>query len=249
MARILRAFRRRATRPRTRKPLRRMRMYNRVRQAALPNIFKYKRYCKDSTLINTDPDNIKWVDAQSGWSLGTISPDDNGLVQFGGVMKFQLDDVINPTDFTALYDRYKITGVKITFIPLANQAYAALSTTGNSQTSTLPTIVTAIDYDDSGVPNNSLTLLEKMDSKVRRLDKPFSVYIKNPKVSSTVNAESGNVSAVISNAGYINTANDDVNFRGFKFYIRDMYAPDSAGKQNSLIRIQTKYYLKFKDPQ
>jgi len=235
---------------RRRRPARKsMRRGNRrYAPGALRNFFKYKRFCEDSTLINTEPGVVKWVNAQSGWTLGAITPDDNGLYQFGGVMKFQLDDVINSTDFSQLYDRYKITGAKITFVPLCNTSYGAVSSTGNSQTGVLPTIITAIDYDDSTAPSSSMELLEKMDAKTYRLDKPMSIYIRSPKTSSTVNAESGPVSAAIGRSGWLNCANDDVNFRGFKFYVRDMFLP-SADNLNTIVRIHVKYYLSFKDPQ
>jgi len=222
---------------------------NRRTARGLVNMFKYKRFCADSTLANSEQGVVKWVQAQSGWDLGSATPDDNGLYQFGGVMKFQLDDVINPTDFTTLYDRYKITGVKLTFIPLSNQGYAGASSTGNQSSATLATMAYSIDYDDSSIPASSLEILEKMDCRIKRLDKPVSIYIKSPKVSTTVNSESGNVSAGIGATGYFNCANDDINFRGLKFYIRDMPLPDATKDMNSLIRVQAKYYLAFKDPQ
>lgn len=223
--------------------------YRSVRKTALSNYFKYKRHCDDTTLINNNPGEVKWQDAPTNWNIGVAGSDDNGLFQFPGVMKFQLNDVIKHGDFTALYDRYKITGVKVTFIPLMNQGYVGQSSSGNTNSATIPTITYAIDYDDSALPLSSMQLLEKMDSKVRRLDRPFSIYIKSPKVAGVVNADSGNVAASFGNFGYANCANDDVNFRGFKFWIRDMALPDPGAKLNSLIRVQTKYYLAFKDPQ
>lgn len=230
---------------RRRRPIR-----GRAGAGPIKNYYRFKRFCEDTTLINTAPGDIKWQEAPANWNVGVATPDDNGLFQFGGVMKFQLDDIINKSDMTSLFDRYKITGAKITLIPLANQGYVGQSSSGNSNSATIPTITYAVDYDDSALPTSSLTLLEKMDSKVRRLDKPLSIYVKNPKVSMTINSDSGAVSAAVSTlSGFVNTASDDVNFRGLKFYIRDMALPDPGAKLNSLIRVQVKYYMTFKDPQ
>lgn len=225
------------------------RMARSIRSMAIKNYFKYKRYCPDSTIQNATPGVVTWDDARTNWSVANLVPDDNGLFQFGGAMRFQLNDVISPSDFTNLYDRYKITGVKITFIPLVNQGYTGISTSTNQSSATIPTINYCVDYDDSVVPVTSLDILEKMDAKVRRLDRPFSVYIKNPKVETIVNSDSGAVAGQIGSAGYYNCAQDTINFRGLKFWIRDMALPAAASNLNSLIRVQTKYYLAFKDPQ
>lgn len=247
------------TRARTYKPKPRtgkrriLRKFRKMGISPIKNYFKYKRFCPDTTIKNTGPGVVVWDDARSNWVLGSPVTDDNGLYQFGGTMRFQLDDVISHSDFTNLYDRYKITGAKVTFIPLANMGYNSSSSSGNSGSATIPTISYSIDYDDSVMPNSSLDILDKMDARVRRLDKPFSVYVKNPKVSLAVDISGGATTALgaLSSAGYFNCANDSINFRGLKFWIRDMDLPDgtAAVNLNSLIRIQVKYYVAFKDPQ
>lgn len=226
-----------------------------VRRAALPNTFKYSRYCPDTTLINGQTAGaLTWAAAPANWEI-TAQPggDDNGLYQFGGVMRFQLANVINPSDFSNLYDRYKITGAKITVTPLVNTSYVALTSNGNTQSGSLPVMYYAPDYDDSALPNNALDLLTKMDCKQKRLDKPFSIYIKNPKVVVPVSEGTvgGSSLAMTMNPGFANCTVTDVNFRGLKFWIRDFSIPATSptAQQNSLVRITVKYYMTFKDPQ
>lgn len=228
---------------------------NLVRRTAMRNVFKYSRYCPDTTLINGPlAGNLLWDAAPSNWEI-TAAPaaDDNGLYQFGGVMRFQLDDVINPGDFSNLYDRYKITGAKITITPLVNTSYVALTSNGNTQTGALPVMYYATDYDDSALPGSALDLLTKMDCKQRRLDKPFSIFVKNPKVVVPVsNGTAGATStAMTMNPGFANTTVPDINFRGLKFYVRDFSIPATSptAHQNSLVRITVKYFMTFKDPQ
>lgn len=221
----------------------------------LRNTFKYSRYCPDTTFINGPvAGNLLWDAAPSNWEISPApAADDNGLYQFGGVMRFQLDDVISPADFTNLYDRYKITGAKITVTPLVNTSYVALTSNGNTQTGALPVMYYATDYDDSALPGSSLDLLTKMDCKQKRLDKPFSIFVKNPKVVIPVShGITGTTStAMTASPGYANTTVTDVNFRGLKFYVRDFSIPatSSSAPQNALVRITVKYYMTFKDPQ
>ena len=59
-----------------------------------------------------------------------------------GALGFRLSDTPSPTDFTALFDQYRIAQVRVEFIPLVTPF-------GPSTTSiALPYLLTAIDYDD-----------------------------------------------------------------------------------------------------
>jgi hypothetical protein len=59
-----------------------------------------------------------------------------------GALIFALSDVPTPTDFTSLFDQYRIAQVRVEFLPEVN-AFGA-STTAIQ----LPYVLTAIDYDD-----------------------------------------------------------------------------------------------------
>lgn len=209
------------------------------------NYYKFKRYCADSTLINSGLGTVNWNGkAGVNWSITATAPDDNGLYQFGGSMSFRLDDVLQDNEFISLFDKYKITGVKLTFIPLSYDA-AYVSTGGNS--STVPTMTYAIDTDDILAPATAQTLLVKQDCRVRRLSKPFSVYIK-PRINVSVQAAGGATDLAMSQkSGWLNCSYNDIEHFGFKFYLRDMPLP--ATSSNSLIRVQAKYYIALKDPQ
>lgn len=233
---------------RTRKPRKSMRKTRR-RAAPIRNLYRYKRYVQDTVLINQPGVGLDWEGKPgTNWKLGTIAPDDNGLYQVGGQMTFQLDDVIQYTEFVQLYDRYKIDKVELTIMPLVNTSYTAQQTSGNQQSGTLPTMYYAVDYDDDSIPSSSIAVLQKSDAKVKRLADPFKITIR-PKIATVVNAEGGNVVAGVSKPMFLNCTEDEVNFRGLKFYIRDLNLPDGAAKLNNLIRVQARYTLSFKDPQ
>lgn len=226
-----------------------MRRGLRARLTPVKNYYKFKRYCEDSTLINSALGSVAWNGkAGVNWGLSATSPDDNGLYQFGGSMSFRLADVLQDNEFIALFDKYKITGIKLTFIPLSYDA-AYVSTGGNS--STIPTITYAVDNDDALIPGTAASLLVKQDCRVRRLDKPVSIYIHKPKVNLAVQGAAGAIElANTTPARWFNCSYNDIEHYGLKFYIRDMALP-SPGTQNinSLIRVQAKYYIALKDPQ
>lgn len=65
------------------------------------------------------------------------------LTGTNGTMSFTLSDTPTPTDFTSLFDQYRIQQVRVEFIPLS--APFGASTTATN----LPYLITAIDYDDN----------------------------------------------------------------------------------------------------
>jgi hypothetical protein len=74
-----------------------------------------------------------------------------------GSIQFTLDSLPGYTDFTALFDQYRIRHVRIQCSPLA--APFGQSTTATSY----PTVYTVIDYDDASVPT-SVTQLQQFDT-------------------------------------------------------------------------------------
>jgi len=71
-----------------------------------------------------------------------------------GTFTFRLSDLPNYTEYTSLYDMYKINAVKITFVPQMTQNIS-LSTVNNP--SAYAKFLTAIDYNDSSpVPLDDL---------------------------------------------------------------------------------------------
>lgn len=94
---------------------------------------------------------------------------------------FQLGDVSNISEFSNLFDRYMITGVKFQIIFSQNVA---------QQTSaTVPTVplglwrvYSTFDVDDANTPSSLSYLLERQYLKVQRCDKDYTRYIR-PRVA------------------------------------------------------------------
>jgi hypothetical protein len=65
---------------------------------------------------------------------------------------FKLNDLPNYTQFTALFDEFRIRAIKVYLIPSFN-----VNTTASAQL-TIPQLISAIDYDDAGTPSNTATI-------------------------------------------------------------------------------------------
>lgn len=152
----------------------------------------------------------------------------------------RLNQLEVPTDFTNLFDRYKITGVKATFMFQQSDA----NMTGLA---VLPTIMYSTDYDDDVPPTYSL-MRQKQNVKQRILHagKPFSIFYR-PKLSGTVTADYVNTAGGIVGAkGWVDTAISNADYFGLKFAINNFY---SSTTNNAQIEIRFTYYLAMKDVQ
>lgn len=205
--------------------------------------YKFKRMAKTSVLYNTT-------------TLGTITTNDNTMVslsaapiaeiggvgyQFGAGMFFRASNVQTIADFTALYDQYRIAGVRVNIIPLSDSA--------NAQNSGfLPTLYWARDDDDALAPAQESELRERQDVKVHRLNKPVSIYIKNPKAMVDVNQTTGLADPAMVKNGWINCASTLVQHNGLKMWFKNV---DLRAQPLTLtaFRIETTYYLEFRNPQ
>jgi len=212
------------------------------------NYYKFKRYGLDCQIANTTNGVVNMNTSASGWSLTGASIDINNTYQFGGAMQFQLDQCLEHADFNLLFDRYKITGVKVTLIPLGT--YSASSSSGATNFTNFPTIAIAVDNDDASLPTSWNNVAVKQDCRIQKLNKPISVYIHKPKIASAV--YNGATTAYTQKTGFIDMNNDNVPHYGLKFWIRECDLPNVPGSvvgANSLFRVVTKFYLALKDPQ
>lgn len=160
-------------------------------------------------------------------------------VRFG--IPFSANQATDFADFSSLFDRYRIVGVKLQFIFDVTQALI----TGAG---TMPWITIAQDYDDAALPTNEANVLTKQYAKTKRMDKPFTIYLR-PKPQLIAGQVAGTTSnSAVPNADnlYFNCTDSAVVFYGLKGYIRGWYSPIGA---QSVLRIQPTYYLALKDTQ
>ena len=193
-----------------------------------------------------------------GWFLGPTVVDNYNpfTAQFGLSANFQLRDVINPTDFTALFDRYKIIGVKLKFQYQNMTGADAVNWSdlkGNGPTYTqIPIMDYSYDCDDSEIPTSRPQVQQKGYAKQKLLTamRPFSVYYK-PRVTKSIYAT--NPAFTSEKACYLDCNSTDIEHYGFKAWITGWpYNYTQQGQTQStkgILTIQPCFYLACKDSQ
>lgn len=178
-------------------------------------------------------------------TLGAVTADAiTGCVQFGIGFKFRLDDVVNPGEFTSMFDRYRILGVRMKYDLICNnQVNATTNLIG-----ALPEIWSVTDYDDGTPPPDLNTVAQYDGCRRKKLEQTRTatqdVYPKYTKLVYT----SG-----VTGIGYGNGDRKDwldcsfgnIEHYATKWYITDM--PASFGKAPA-IRVTFTYALALRDP-
>lgn len=169
--------------------------------------------------------NFKRTAYYNGLIAGsTLSDVSGGLIG-------QLNQVPNYTEFTALYDMYKINGIRWRFSPRANSAEA-----GTNQG--LIKLFTGIDYDDITTP--SLTdILQYESLRVTQSNKDHVRFVR-PRVAKAVYQTSVGT-GYSAGRGWIDCANPTVAHYGLKWVLQQL----PAGNQS--YDLQVTYYLSFKN--
>jgi len=124
-----------------------------------------------------DKSNIKSSKTQFGtfktsriFDMTVITEGTSGAVY--GAQEFMLSQLPNYTEYTALFDQYRIMKVEVDFFPLS------IGVTNNNSSNTIVNfasrLITAIDYDDSTAPSSTDALRQYSTAKVNLITDRFS---------------------------------------------------------------------------
>lgn len=126
-------------------------------------------------------------------------------------LNFQLASLPNYTEFTNLFDQYRINGVRVKIIFTKNE-----STTNTSVTTNLiPIMGTCIDYDNASAPINVNEVLQYETARVHRMDKPIVRFLR-PKVDQAL--YSGAFTSYGNMRTWIDSDSPTVQHYGLKWY-------------------------------
>lgn len=175
--------------------------------------------------------------------MGTASADTLNTTQVGGSVLFKMDSATDFGDFSQLFDRYKITGVKLKFLYQSNIANAD-STSGSNA---LPLMNYSFDADDADIPTNLDQVQRKQycHQKILNGNYTFSIFIK-PRILKEVYSSLTSTGYNSAKATWLDSNNAGVPHYGLKFWINN-WTP-GATKFHQLT-IQPTYYLALKDTQ
>lgn len=170
---------------------------------------------------------------------------------------FKLDDVSGYTDFTNLYDFYKIKAIKMRFIPQFTGTQALYYDTGanlsawkwpgSNVTPSCLRIFTCIDYNDATVPTNINSMRQYANCKYSIYTKGHKRYFKpqlNVVSEDGANIQYGNKSPWVSCA---DAATQE--YFSIKVGIDTSLLPAATIALNDVLcRIECVYYMAFKAP-
>lgn len=156
---------------------------------------------------------------------------------------FSLDQLPNYTDFTNLYDSYKICGISQKFIFDRNSADTSglipSTSLGINHGSVLPTLYSVNDFNDSTAPTNESAMLEYASFKASRLDRPTKRYFRPCQ-------SFGSNPVQIVKSRWNTTAEPDVVHRGIKIAVGvNTNIADSTTPVITLgnIKVYTTFYI------
>lgn len=149
---------------------------------------------------------------------------------------FTLASVPNYTEFTSLFDQYRIVAIKITFRPRFNVAQVA-----GSSNDIYPNFVSVIDYDDSNVLSGIADYQQYQTYKITRFDKTHVRFFR-PRMA--LAAYSGAFSSYANqSAQWIDAASTGVQHYGVKFFIE----AGVVGQTNlQAWSVEVAYFLEFR---
>lgn len=159
-------------------------------------------------------------------------------------MTFAFNQLVNSTEFSTVFDSYKLRKVKAT-LQCSNNISGIASTVGG-QIGYMPYLEYSHDYDDGVAPNAS-TFRERMGIKTRYFNATtgnitMSVY---PKCAPVVSSSIGTTNSLPSDKGtWLNMTDRAVPHYGIKGVIRRMYLPAGAATQSFQLDITTHALLK-----
>lgn len=221
-----------------RKQMRRGRKVSGMR-AKYADTHSFKFQAVDTSIVNVLSPGGSGATPKANGScfIGPTYLANNNRYWFAGSFAFNMIQTLQWNQVNTLFDRYKINGIKIKVIPQnnVNDPY---------NTSVLPVMRMVYDYDDNGVP--AVGDVWSRRGVERRLDKPFSVYLK-PKTLGLIFTGTGQTPGnAPQTAGFLDCANGQVPHFGIKFGIKDWVA-QSAIVNNLVLRFEITYYVTLKN--
>lgn len=202
---------------------------------------KYSKY-KSYSLINKQMGSDRKVYRFTRMCVFTrIDSTNSGLVDQFGSYQFKLSDCPNVSEFTALFDMYRITGVKITFYPTTQSV--SISGGGTAVNIVTPRFITAIDEDDSTAPSTQEELLQYQTCRITTVNKKHTIYFK-PKVASEIYASAVSTAYGSPKTMWLNLSNTNVPHFGLKWCMESAGSTAPAGAFS--YKVNVKYYLQFR---
>lgn len=195
----------------------------RARKSVKDSIARVRRYAANRGQYNNNTQSApKWLKGQLGTLRAKRTYIANGGSQYvssnlsaqGLGLYFRLQDLSNYTEFTSLFDKYRIMWAKVTLVPKSQQPSQDVASSG-AGTHKSATVVTAIDFDDVTAPTSLATVMEYDNCKVHTGDQRITRSFK-PRVASAVYNGAFTGYAELQGDPWIDCGSAGVQYYGFK---------------------------------
>lgn len=150
---------------------------------------------------------------------------------------FRIDGLPNVSEFTSVFDQYKITAVKLHFVP--RWTTSELYTTG--VTLQMPNLVTAFDGSDAVIPTSVDNVLEYDSCRIHGPLNKMITRVIYPSAATPV-FRSGASSAYGRYGGWVDCAYPDVQFFGFRAALLGVPTVNTFH-----VDVYATYYLEFRN--
>jgi len=229
MARFASRFARRAIRGLVRRrPARAFVRRRRVGRKTQNKVHSFVRWCdKDTTYSSTGPNTISETGVNQNLSYS-----------------FTLDNLVNPTDFTNLYDMYKINKITL-YLESAYDTTASGSALGNPNSQKIRVVH---DYNDNNPLTQEDDYLEYGNCKSyhpwSRRGIKITLY---PKINNAIENVGGGPSAFTSFSSskhWLNIVDDEVPHFGIKMFIPGNLV---SVEEVRLFKVRAKYHISLKN--
>lgn len=178
-------------------------------------------------MYKTPKDPVRFVKRHADFGTWSL----NNIVGTTFAWIFRLNQVPAYTELTALYDRYKINAVELTFYPRITQL-RDLSPLDNPLSSRM---LSAVDFNDVNPAANADELREREDCQVTCIHEKHVRYIPYPKILDSISSN---------RTSYIATSSPSTTHYGLKTYAE---ATGSTGTGAMSYTVEVVFYLSFKD--
>lgn len=152
--------------------------------------------------------------------LGNITASISALgvpTPVGNAYAFSLSQLPNVSDFTNLFDQYKITGAKLQITPACSEGILS-PLAGTAQPLGFSRVHSVIDYDDTSAPSSEDQLLEYGSHKSTAPFQTHTRFIK-PKVLQEVYRSTLGTAYAPKSGQYLDVAYPDIPHYGMKVWI------------------------------
>lgn len=172
-----------------------------------------------------------------------VDPLNSAIQHVGFCLGWQMRDVVNYTEFSNLFDSYKIDYITVTFRP------QYMTNDGTNYAGTIPSIeFTTLDRDDTIVPNFG-TWQQKMSKYVRQLNKPITIKVHPTVIEQQTIYQVGsstNTATKATRPGWYDWNTQTVLHTGIKGYLKDLFVAQNSSQH---MRVQTTVHFRCRSVQ